>query len=208
MPTQNKALQAIKKKNMKNTITKTRKSARSENRWQRTAIMMLLLILLFVGGCKTPYYTPIESHTSTSVKDSVALVIKDSVRITERSRWKDYGGLLDTLKIAGQRSRLTAWNDTTNMLINATLEEDPVEERNTTIWKDKEVLKDTTIYVEVPVPAPAEIKEIKVVPTFWRVMGILGVIETMLLAFYCYLRLKKKGFGINGISSLISKLKR
>lgn len=190
---------------MKNTTTNKRKSARNENRWQRMAIMMTLACAMFFTSCKAPYYTPIETNTSTSLKDSVALVIKDSVRIIEKSRWKDYGGLLDTLKITGQRSRLTAWNDTTHMLINATLEEDPIEERNTTIWKDKEVLKDTTIYVEVPVPTPAEVKEVKVVPTFWRVMTIIGIIESLLIGFYGYLRLKKTGF-IGKISNLFLRI--
>ena len=190
---------------MKNTITEKRKSLYGENRWQRTAIITMVVALLFLGGCKTPYYTPINTSTTTSVKDSVALVIKDSVRITERSRWKDYGGMLDTLRIAGQRSRLKAWNDTTKMVINAQLEEDPVIERTRVIYKDKEVLKDTTIYVEVPVPAPAEIKEVEVIPKFWLITGVIGIIETLLMIVFLVLRLKKTGFDITKFLKIFKK---
>lgn len=190
---------------MKNTITEKRKCPRNEIRWQRTAIITMVVGLLFLGGCKTPYYTPINTSTSTSVKDSVALVIKDSVRITERSRWKDYGGLLDTLRIRGLRSQLVVWNDTTKMLINATLEEDPVIEKTRVIYKDKEVLKDTTIYVEVPVPAPAEIKEVKVIPRFWLITGVIGIIESLMLIGFIILRLKKTGFDITKFLKIFKK---
>lgn len=188
-----------------NVSSAARKSLYGEFRWQRTAIITMVVGLLFLGGCKTPYYTPINTSTSTSVKDSVALVIKDSVRITERSRWKDYGGLLDTLRIRGLRSQLVVWNDTTKMLINAQLEEDPVIERTKVIYKDKEVLKDTTIYVEVPVPAPAEIKEVEVIPKFWLITGVIGIIETLLLLFFSYLRLKKTGFDITKFLKIFKK---
>lgn len=190
---------------MKNTITEKRKSLYGENRWQRTAIITMAVGLLFFGGCKTPYYTPINTNTSTSVKDSVALVIKDSVRITERSRWKDYGGLLDTLRIRGLRSQLVVWNDTTNMLINAQLEEDPVVEKTRIIFKDRWKVRDSLVYVEVPVPAPAEIKEIEVIPRFWRIAGLLGIIETLLVIVFLVLRLKKTGFDITKIFKIFKK---
>lgn len=194
---------------MKNTITEKRKSLYGENRWQRTAIITMVVGLLFLGGCKTPYYTPIESHTNTSVKDSVALVIKDSVRITEKSVFKDYKGLLDTLVITGQRSRLKAWNDIDTTkgigIINAQLEEDPVIEKTRIIFKDRWKVRDSLVYVEVPVPAPAEIKEIEVIPKFWRIAGLLGIIETLLVIVFLVLRLKKTGFDITKIFKIFKK---
>lgn len=143
----------------------------------------LLGAVMIVVGCGQIKYVPVETTTQVEVKDSTVFHIKDSVRIIERSRWKDYGGLLDTLRIRGNRSEMRAWADTTNNIINGSLEEDPQEEKTRIIYKDRWKTRDSLVFKEVPVEVPVE-KEVRIIPKFWRIMGILGIVcSTLVLAF-------------------------
>ena len=134
---------------------------------------------LAVGSCGQIKYVPVET-TEVHYVDSTILHIKDSVRITERSRWKDYGGLLDTLKIRGNRSEMRAWTDTTNNILNGSLEEDPIEEHSKVIYKDRWKVRDSLVYVEKPIPVEIT-KEVRIVSRFWRVTGIFGIVCLVLL---------------------------
>lgn len=152
-------------------------------RWQSGAVTLILAAALSLGGCKTIQYVPVNTTTQVEVKDSTVFHIKDSIRIIEKSRWKDYGGLLDTLRIRGNRSEMKAWTDTTNNILNGSLEEDPQEEKTRIIYKDRWHYRDSIQKVEVPVEVPVEVEK-KVVPKFYRIMTILGVIfSTLVLAF-------------------------
>lgn len=175
---------------MKKISKRQRKSPYGLRKWQSGAVTLLLAAALSLGGCKTLQYVPIRTDTQVEVKDSTVFHIKDSVRITERSRWKDYGGLLDTLKIRGNRSEMRAWTDTTNNILNGSLEEDPQEEKTRIVYKDKIVYRDSIRTEEKPVPVEV-IKEKKIYPKWMVILSILGVISTMILAFQVYLKIKK-----------------
>lgn len=149
-------------------------------RWQSGAVTLLLAAALSLGGCKTIQYVPIKTDTQVEVKDSTVFHIKDSVRIIERSRWKDYGGLLDTLRIRGNRSEMRAWTDTTNNILNGSLEEDPQEEKTRIVYKDRWKVRDSLVFKDVPVPVEVT-KEVKVIPKFWRISGVFGIICLVLL---------------------------
>jgi len=165
---------------MKKISKRQRKSPYGLRRWQSGAVTLLLAAALSLGGCKTIQYVPIRTDTQVEVKDSTVFHIKDSVRITERSRWKDYGGLLDTLKIRGNRSEMRAWTDTTNNILNGSLEEDPQEEKTRIVYRDRWKVRDSLVFKEVPVPVEVT-KEVKVIPKFWRVTGIFGIVCLVLL---------------------------
>jgi len=165
---------------MKKISKRQRKSPYGLRRWQSGAVTLLLAAALSLGGCKTIQYVPIRTDTQVEVKDSTVFHIKDSVRITERSRWKDYGGLLDTLKIRGNRSEMRAWTDTTNNILNGSLEEDPQEEKTRIVYRDRWKVRDSLVFKEVPVPVEVT-KEVKVIPKFWRVTGIFGIVCLILL---------------------------
>lgn len=138
---------------------------------------------LAVGSCGQIKYVPVgtTSNTEVNVKDSLVINIKDSVRITERSVYKDYAGLLDTLRIKKNGvASMTAWADTTHNLINGTLETEPQEEKTRIIYKDRWKVRDSLVYVEKPIPIEIT-KEVRIVPRFWRVSGIFGIICLVLL---------------------------
>lgn len=142
--------------------------------------MIIVTALALITSCRTIQYVPVETNTDVHVKDSVVWNIKDSVRITERSVYKDYTGLLDTLRISNDRASMTAWADTTRNLINGTLETEPQEEKTKIIYKDRWNTRDSLVYKEVPVEVPVEVVK-EVVPKFWRVMGVFGIICLVIL---------------------------
>lgn len=182
-----KPYKGIKQTEMKKISKRQRKAPYGLRRWQSGAVTLLLAAALSLGGCKTIQYVPVNTDTQVEVKDSTVLHIKDSVRIIERSRWKDYGGLLDTLRIRGNRSEMRAWADTTNNIINGSLEEDPQEEKTRIVYRDRWKVRDSLVFKEVPVPVEVT-KEVKVIPKFWRVTGIFGIVCLVLLSAFAGLK--------------------
>ncbi len=172
----------------------------SRSKWTIAPFVALIVACgLAVGSCGVIKPVPVETNTEVHYVDSTILHIKDSVRITERSRWKDYVGLLDTLKIRGNRSEMRAWTDTTNHILNGSLSEDPIEEKTRIVYKDKIVYRDSVRTEEKPVPVEI-IKEKKIYPKWMVILSILGIISTMVLAFQVYLKIKK-----TDLSKLIKK---
>lgn len=156
---------------------------------KRLLLKIGALLCLLLPSCKT-IYVPVGTDTSTNVKDSTVLHIVDSVRYTERSRYKEYGALLDTVKAFGARSQSTAWIDTTLNVLNNELVEEPIEEKYKIITKTE--YRDSIQTVERQVPYPVEVvKERRVCPRWLVVLSILGVISTLVLGFIGYLKIKR-----------------
>ena len=157
-------------------------------------ISVFLAILAINLSCKT-VYVPVPATTSTTVnvKDSIAWNIKDSVRITEKSRYKDFGDLLKPLEIDGSHSHMRSWVDTTNNILVGTLEEDEITEKIRTEYRDKYIYKDSIQLVEKPVPVEI-IKEKKIYPKWLVLLSIFGVISTLVLGFIGYLKIKSGKF--------------
>lgn len=150
----------------------------------------VLVLNLAVQGCRT-IYVPSETSTTVTVKDSTVINIKDSIRITEKSIYKDYAGLLDTLKVKNERASMTAWADTSKNLIVGELQTEPVEEHYKIIYKDRVEYRDSVRVEEKKVPYPVE-KEVKVYPKWMVILSILGIILTGVGLFKLYLKFKNK----------------
>ena len=179
----NKARRGIKNKNMMNAIKKYF--------GLKIGLFLCLLWASTVTSCKTQYI-PIETGTTVHVIDSTAIHWIDSVIIHE-TRYRDFAWMGDTLNLVGSRSRAWAVADTLKVAIVGEIEEDPVEEKTRYIYKDKLVYKDSIVYKEKPVPVEIT-KEVKVIPKFWRVMGIVGIILSCVLVCTGYFKLRGKGF--------------
>lgn len=166
---------------------------RHKRAWWRVMLLALSLLAvgLLTGSCGAMKHTPTNTSTEVHVKDSTVWNIKDSIRITEATRYKDMAWLGDSLKIEGQRSRMWAVADTAKGALVGGLEEDKIEEKTRIIYKDRLVLKDSLVYVEKPVPVEI-IKEKKVYPRFLITMSILGIVFCLLFLFLLYEKLKNK----------------
>lgn len=149
-----------------------------------------VLLCLLLPSCKT-IYLPSSSSTETHIKDSTVWNIKDSIRVIERSRYKDYAGLLDTLRVKGNRSSSKSWIDTTRNVLNTELVEEPIEDKTKIVFRDRWKTRDSLVYVEKPVPVEVQVEK-KVYPRFLVILSILGVLSTCLLGFIGYLKIKKK----------------
>lgn len=158
---------------------------------KRLLLKIGVLLCLLLPSCKTTYL-PSSSSTEVHIKDSTVWNIKDSIRVIERSRYKDYAGLLDTLRVKGNRSSSKSWVDTTRNVLNTELVEEPIEEKTKIIYRDRWKTRDSLVYVEKPVPVEVQVEK-KVYPRFLVILSILGVLSTCLLGFIGYLKIKKKG---------------
>lgn len=152
-----------------------------------------LVCALCVASCGIIKPVPVESTTAatTNIKDSLVINIKDSTIIHEVSRFKEYGKLLDTLRINGNRSSMKSWIDTTNLVLNGTLEEKPFEERIKYEYRDRLVEVHDTLVVKKEIPVEL-IKEKKTIPTWCWYSLILNILGLMITGFFIYLKIKKK----------------
>lgn len=160
--------------------------------WNKISLAAFAIAVgLTLGSCGAMKHTPTNTSTEVHMKDSTIFHIKDSIRVIERSRYKDYAGLLDTLSITSETASLKAWCDTSRNVIAAELETKPIEEKTRIIYKDRLVYKDSLVYVEKPVSVEI-VKEKKIYPRWLVLLSILGILLTCVEGFRLYLKVKKK----------------
>lgn len=160
-----------------------------EHLWRWSPLVVLLVAVgLLCGSCGAIHTIPIETTTEVHYIDSVRYEIRDSIRIIERSRWKDYGGLLDTVRIRGNHSEATAYMDTTRNIINAELEESPREEKTRIIYRDRWKTRDSLVFQDRPVPYEVEKK---VIPK-WTYYSLIGnILMLLLIGLGVYLKMRR-----------------
>lgn len=154
------------------------------------AIMLLLLLVVGCGSVKT---VPITTNTEVHYVDSVRYEIRDSVRITEATRYRDMAWLGDTLSIEGKRSSMWATADTAKGAIIGGLNEKEVEERTKVIYRDRWKTKDSLVYKEVPVEVEKPVEVIKI-PLVMKILSVVGLLS--LAGLIIWLVGKIKGFDI------------
>lgn len=160
--------------------------------WSRSPfIVFTLAVGLMVNACGAIHHLPKEEVVIT-YKDSTILNIKDSIRITEATRYKDMAWLGDSLKIEGHRSRMWAYADTTKEAIIGGLEEDKIEEKTRIVYRDKIQYRDSIQRVEVPVPVEV-IKEVKFVPWYHKLLSAVGLISILFFGLKLYLKFRNAG---------------
>lgn len=144
-----------------------------------------LLILLTLLSCSTIKYLPVE-HT-----EYVTVTERETIRDTivrvelEKARISDFVDISDTLVLQTSLSRSVSFMDTTSRKLRGTIENiRPYVEKPVQV-KEREVVRDSIVRVEVPVEVE---KPVKYVPKFWRFFGILGILS---LAAAVFLLLRK-----------------
>ncbi len=155
------------------------------SKWTATTFLALSLVYgLAVGSCGQIKYVPVETTTTTITNYRDSLRIKDSIRVIPIERYVDIVRPLDTLHLETSVAAATAYYDSTfNALRGEIHNKKDIEERHREV--EHSTAKADTVTVEKKVPYPVEVPvEIKVVPKFWRIMGILGIVfSTLLIAF-------------------------
>ena len=155
-------------------------------------LIPILGILAIFQSCKT-VYVPVKGETI--IKDSIIRETRiDTVKVQlPPEKVRDWTGLLDTLKMETSLAVSKSWIDTTYGILSGELKnkdkplEVPVTSTNT-IEK-----KDSIVYQEVPVPVEV-VKEVKVVPKFWMVFGIIGIVLSCVLITIGIIKIKSGKF--------------
>lgn len=192
---------------MKNEKSKiSRFKAFLEGRWHRSplkvrrlvygaknALYGAILAVLLLGGCGTAKNVPISTDVKVEIKDSTVIHIKDSLRITEATRYRDMAWLGDSLKIEGNRSRCWAVADTARGAIVGGLEEDEVSERTRVVYRDRWKVRDSLVFRDVPIEIEKPVEVIKI-PLVMKILSVVGLLS--LAGLIIWLVGKIKGFDI------------
>ena len=155
--------------------------------YKKNLSKIAILIGLAIASCAPTHHLPSE-QTVVNYRDSTILHIVDSIRVTESVHYKDLAWLGDTARIKGVHSSAYAYADTAKQAIIAGLDEEPQKERTKIIYRDRIQYRDSIQKVEVPVEVVKE-KVVKVVPTFWIIMGIAGIASLLAAVIITLLRL-------------------
>lgn len=76
--------------------------------------ILILICSLLLVGCSTIKYVPIENETIVNYVDSVCFRDSTVYHHIYKEHYKEYAGLLDTLRMETEYSKFTAYNDTTS----------------------------------------------------------------------------------------------
>lgn len=148
-----------------------------------------MLVLLFLCGCKTIQYIPVEHTEYVTVRDSVYLrdttiqykIVKEYV--------KDYTDLLDTLDMETSYASARAWVDTSkNVLAGEIKNKDKTVDVPVQV-KERVVVRDSIVYQDKPVP----VEVIKTVhPKYEKFLWGWLVLSLAVLCVFVYLWGKRK----------------
>ena len=150
-------------------------------------IISIISTCIILGSCSCFKHVPRE-EVHIVIKDSTVVNIKDSTVFHHKTVNRDYAGLLDTLRIKGAHSSMTAFADTSNFTIKGELTEEPVKEQ----FKEKIVYMEhrDTLWREKEVPVEVE-KPVKYVPKIYKWSLAFSIAVLLIFAAWIYLKISK-----------------
>ena len=152
--------------------------------------LLFLCALVFAACSPRVMYVPVETVKEVHTRDSV--YYRDTVvRVElEKARLSDFVDVGDTLVLATDLARATAFVDSTKGILRGTIENiKPYIEKPVPV-QHKIEYRDSIITKEVPVPVEVE-KIVKRTPWIMRVLSGIGIIALgLLLGWFirCYSR--------------------
>ena len=152
---------------------------------KKLAIVSTLFLVISCGICKRS--VPPTTTTIINVKDSVAWHDSTIYTILPVERYRDFGELLDTLKLETSLAKANAYVDTTKNILVGSIENKKDSLKTAIKWKERIVYRDSLVTKEVPVEV---VKEVTKYPkSYWWFLGfsLLGVVY---FALKIYLKLK------------------
>lgn len=117
----------------------------------KRALVFIFSAALVFTACRTIQYVPVEHTEYVHVHDTTYFRDTTIKYQIEKERYTDYVGLLDTLKLSTDYASAQAYIDTTANLLKGSIESKP-EKQIVIRWKEKEVVRDSIVYKEKPVP--------------------------------------------------------
>ena len=154
-----------------------------------TEFFALVCMAGCLAACSITKHVPTESQTVINYVDSVRFEVRDSIVLVPKEVYKDYAGLLDTLRMETEYAEACAWADTVHNILNGKLEtKKAVEYRERIVYKDRVQYRDSIQVKEIPI----EVEKIvyKTPKAFWWILAY-SVLITLAAGLKIYLKIKK-----------------
>ncbi len=148
-------------------------------------IFISLLVPAIIIGCTKRIYIPVETTKYVAVHDTTTLRDTTIKYEIEKQYVRDYTGLLDELVLETDYAIAKAHVDTTNNVLAGSIENKQKTINMNAKLEYRTVYRDSIIYEQVPYPVVEE-KIVKVVPLFWRIMSVVGILAVAAVFFYLW----------------------
>ena len=153
-------------------------------------VALAALFLIFLVGCKTQH-TVIKEETVTRYVDSTIWHTDTNFFEIPVEIYRDYTGLLDTLRLENKYS--IAWSavDTNNMILLGELKSKNVKVPVEYKWKERLIYQDTTIFKEKEIQVPVEKEVVKTKYPWWSWICLTWTIISLIsIGWTIYKRLR------------------
>lgn len=148
---------------------------------------LILTVFSGVFGCRTIQYVPVVEKEYVTVHDTTILHA-DTVKIdVPREVVKEVVPAVEELRMETSVASARAWLDTATVTLKGELKNKKSSLEKEVLWKEKIVYRDSVVTKDVPVEVEV-VKEKKVVPLFWRIFGVIGILALAYLAFKIYVK--------------------
>lgn len=150
-------------------------------------LLVGLLVILSLAGCKAHKYVQVETRTLYNVKDTTILRFDTVLVEIQKEIYKDFTSMLDTLELESSLATMSAWLDTNRRIVIGTLEHKDVSIPVEVVYKDRIVRMDSVVVKEVPVEVEVE-KKITPKWAWWslgfNILVILLVVIRIVILIY------------------------
>lgn len=153
-------------------------------------VLLYILIGIALASCANTKKVPKTTEvTIVTYKDSVAWHDSTIYHEVYHEHYKDYTGLLDTLKMETTYNTFTAYNDTLSNHLMGEVKNKDISLPTQIKWKEKIVYKDSLVYVTKEVPVEVEVVK-KVYPKSYWVLLALVILGAIVGGIKLYLKFK------------------
>jgi hypothetical protein len=145
-----------------------------------------------IASCGPIKEIPVK--TEIIYRDSIRVETKvDTLEVlkTKIETVRDYSGLLDTLRLSTANAEASAWIDTTHNVLKGELKDKDVPVQVAVPSTNEIHYRDSIVYQDRPYPVEVT-KEVRIVPRFWTISGVFGIICFVLLAVFLFFKIKTK----------------
>lgn len=153
-------------------------------------VLLYILIGIALASCANTKKVPKTTEvTVVTYRDSTVWHDSTVYHDIYYEHFKEYTGLLDTLRMETSYNTFTAYNDTLANHLRGEVESKDVQMPVQIKWKEKVVYKDSLVYVTKEVPVEVEVIK-KVYPKSYWVLLALVILGAIVGGIKLYLKFK------------------
>ena len=155
-------------------------------------IAILIGLMLLMSGCKQILPVIQREEVVTRYVDSTIWHTDTNFFEIPVEIYRDYTGLLDTLRLENKYSIVWSAVDTNNMILLGELKSKNVKVPVEYKWKERIIYQDTTIFKEKEIPVPVEKEVVKTKYPWWSWVCLCWTLICLVyVGFKIYFFIKK-----------------